>query len=111
MPEVRPIDANAFIADLKDEAVNLYLNGLKGTPRDYKFLYDIADRVGEQPTLTDYEPVIHAHWEDGAFENSKRCSACKRYASKVHSLSEPVFDYERCPYCGAHMDAKEDDNA
>ena len=102
MAVVRPIDANAFIADLEDEAVNLFLNGLKGTPRDYKFLYDIVDRVGEQPTLTDYEPVIHAYWMDGAY-----CSNCR--ASKPRPCAaylEPKAN-TRCHVCGAKMDAKE----
>lgn len=100
MPEVRPIDANAFIADLKDEAVNLYLNGLKGTPRDYKFLYDIADRVGEQPTLTDYAPIVKAHWVytpcDGALVTF--CSHCG-----YEETGENLQKYKGCPMCRAMM--------
>lgn len=48
------------------------------------------------------EYVVRGHWEDGAFENSKRCSVCGRYATKIHNYNQPGFDYVRCPYCGAH---------
>lgn len=102
MPEVRPIDANALMRDV----IGLTIV----SPEVMNYANAVAVAIANALTI-DYEPVIHAYWMDGAFENSKRCSACKRYASKVHSLSELVFDYERCPYCGAHMDAKEDDNA
>lgn len=45
-------------------------------------------------------------WIDGAFENSKRCPVCGKYATKIHVYSEPVFDYEFCPYCGCYMKEK-----
>lgn len=51
MAEVRLIDANAFVADIKTEIMNLRLDGLKGTPRPTGELYDIIDRIGEQPTV------------------------------------------------------------
>lgn len=47
----RLIDADAFIEDIKTEAMNLYLDGMKGTPRPRSELYDIIDRIGEQPTV------------------------------------------------------------
>lgn len=47
----RLIDANAFIDDIKTEIVELWLNGLKGTPQPRDQLYDIIDRIGEQPTV------------------------------------------------------------
>lgn len=52
----------------------------------------------------DAEPVKHGRWEDGAFENSKKCPICGRYATKIHAHNRPVFDYVVCPYCGAKMD-------
>lgn len=55
------------------------------------------------PTI-EAEPVKHGRWEDGAFENSKKCSICGRYATKIHAYNQPVFDYVVCPYCGAKMD-------
>ena len=46
----RYIDADAFIEDIKTEAMNLFFDGMKGTPRPRKELYDIIDRIQEQPT-------------------------------------------------------------
>ena len=67
---------------------------------------DVYANIDEAPTI-EAEPVRHGWWEDGAFENSKRCSVCKNYASKVYCHSEPIFDYKRCPNCGAKMDLEE----
>ena len=54
----RLIDADAFIEDIKTEIVNLALDGLKGTPRPREELYQIIDRINEQPTAYDVEKVI-----------------------------------------------------
>lgn len=51
MSEKRLIDADAFIEDIKTENMNLYLDGMKGTPRPRSELYDIIDRINEQPTV------------------------------------------------------------
>lgn len=48
---MRLIDADVFIEDLTNEATNLYLNGLKGTPRPHRELYDIIDRIQERPSV------------------------------------------------------------
>lgn len=66
----RYIDADAFIEDIKTEAMNLFMDGLKGTPRPRKELYDIIDRIQEQPTADVVEVVrckdcIFASAEDG----------------------------------------------
>ena len=42
---IRLIDADAFIEDIKTEIINLYLDGMKGTPRPSSELYDIIDRI------------------------------------------------------------------
>lgn len=63
----------------------------------------VFDLVNEQKAVK-AEHVRHGRWEDGAFENTKRCSVCKMYSAKVYRSSEPTFDYEYCPYCGAKMD-------
>ena len=59
----RYIDADAFIEDIKTEAMNLFMDGLKGTPRPRKELYDIIDRIESQPTADVVEVV--------------RCKDCK----------------------------------
>ena len=58
--------------------------------------------VDDMPTV-DAEPIKYGEWIDGAFENSKRCSVCGKYATKIHNYNEPIFDYVLCPYCGAKM--------
>lgn len=55
---MRLIDADAFIQDITDEITNLRLNGLKGTPRPTSELYEIIDRIKEQPTVYDVEKVV-----------------------------------------------------
>lgn len=64
---MRLIDADAFIEDIKTEIVNLALDGLKGTPRPREELYQIIDRIGEQPTAYDVEKVVK-QLEDNAVE-------------------------------------------
>ena len=64
---MRLIDMDAFEEDLRTEAVNLYLNGLNGTPRSYSELYDIIDRLEEQPIAFDTDKVI-SKLEDYLFE-------------------------------------------
>ena len=99
---MRPIDADAFIEDIKTEAVNLYLDGMKGTPRPYRELYDIIDRIGEQPTI-DAVPVVHGQWlrENIRPKSYLRvCSMCKKTA---YFCGEGC-SYKYCPNCGARMD-------
>lgn len=46
-----------------------------------------------------YEEKKYGHWIDGAFDNSKKCSTCGKYVTKIHIHNQPVFDYESCPHC------------
>lgn len=55
-----------------------------------------------------YEKVVKGQWIDGAFDNSKRCSVCGKYATKIHNYDQPVFDYKSCPYCHAIMEEFEE---
>ena len=63
--EERLISADAFIEDIKTEAVNLLLDGFKGTPQPTDHLFAIIDRINEQPTVDAVEVV--------------RCKDCKHY--------------------------------
>lgn len=127
---MRLIDANAFSEDLKTEALNLWLDGMKGTPRDYRELYDIIDRIGEQPTI-DAEPVRHGRWEfyedwgsgmsrvdpPEPFDAGWKCSSCGidlgDYLTDCLGVNVYVDEEDKmpkiksCPHCGAKMDAKE----
>ena len=65
----------------------------------------IVREIEAMPTV-DAEPVRHGKWEDGAYENSKKCLTCGKYASKIYKGNDPVFDYIICPYCGAKMEGE-----
>ena len=98
--EKRLIDANAFIEDIKTEIVELWLNGLKGTPQPRDQLYDIINRIDEQPTVDAVE-VVHGRWIDEY--PYVRCSECNAEWINCRTDNEPkVFYY--CPNCGAKMD-------
>ena len=81
--EKRLIDANAFIEDIKTEAMNLYLDGMKGTPRPRSELYDIIDRIGEQPTVDAVEVV--------------RCKDCKHFIQEEHGCNHFGY-YSHTPW-------------
>lgn len=49
---MRLIDADIFIEDIKTEIVNLKMDGMLGTPRPTDNLYDLIDRIVQQPTET-----------------------------------------------------------
>ena len=116
--EQRLIDANAFVEDIKTEIVNLRMDGLKGTPRPCEELYDIIDRIGEQPTV-EAVPVVHGHWIDSTSVDhmgritghSIDCSVCD---SVFKDDSREVVKHwkERfkvCPFCMSLMDGGDED--
>ncbi len=116
----RYIDADAFIEDIKNEAMNLFMNGLKGTPRPRKELYDIMDRIEEQPTA-DVVEVRHGEWKNSGFCSSLKthflvkCSKCDfghilkpylgDYDGKV-TFGEFILNTHYCQNCGAKMDGE-----
>ena len=101
--EKRLIDADAFIEDIKTEIVELWLNGLKGTPQPRDQLYDIINRIGEQPTV-DAVPVVHGRWNEinqitTGLPWKYRCNECGCPQDYKHNY---------CPNCGAKMDGDGD---
>ena len=103
--KARLIDADAFIEDIKTENMNLYLDGMKGTPRPRSELYDIIDRINEQPTVDAVE-VKHGRWEKHWCDNSmighefEECSECGCSMLDTNQF----WDSNYCPNCGAKMD-------
>ena len=51
------ISKSAFIEDIKSEIVNIAMNGLKGTPRSREELYQLIERIEEQPTVDEKEII------------------------------------------------------
>ena len=101
--EERLISADAFIEDIKTEAVNLFLDGFKGTPQPTDHLFAIIDRINEQPTVDAVE-VVHGRWIDTDYKPDIycKCSVCGR---RVYAYD----DYNYCPRCGAKMDGGNED--
>lgn len=78
----RYIDADAFIEDIKTEAMNLFFDGMKGTPRPYRELYAIIDRIEEQPTADVVEVV-----------RCKDCEYCHISTDPKTNISVQVCGY------------------
>lgn len=78
MKNERFISADAFIEDLKTEAMNLYLDGKKGTPRPREDLYAIIDRINEQPVVDAVEVI--------------RCKDCRFYEMGVEYYPDGTKD-------------------
>lgn len=107
--EKRLIDADAFVEDIKTENMNLYLDGMKGTPRPRSELYDIIDRIGEQPTVDAVE-VVHGRWVGSGQWNHKPYRMKNKEKWQTYLCSEcghsngRKFNDKYCPNCGAKMD-------
>lgn len=109
--ENRLIDANAFIEDIKTEIVELWLNGLKGTPQPRDQLYDFINRIGEQPTVDAVE-VVHADWINIIQLDETHfigfCSHCG--TEQVVKFPTALKAYHKyCRWCGAKMDGGNED--
>ena len=51
------ISKSAFIEDIKTEIVNIAMDGLKGTPRPREELYQLIERIENQPTVDEKEII------------------------------------------------------
>lgn len=74
-------------------------------------LRELADNAHRLPAV-EAEPVVHAYWYGSEFDgyadgapvyDTWGCSHCHE---EVDSEGFPP-SHDRCPHCGAHMDAKE----
>ena len=103
---MRLIDADLFVEDLTNEATNLYLDGLNGTPRSHRELYGIIDRIQEQPsvealTLSDIQTL---------FKEIDECTV-KRvvHGGKVVFDKSQEFDRIKKKYLGDSYEVREND--
>lgn len=64
----------------------------------------------------DVAPVVHGRWElEYGTYGKMRCSVCKKEALIEKTIGDVgvitnYVDSNYCPYCGAKMDEKENDN-
>lgn len=107
MDEQRLIDANALI-DWLTKATGFRTNCDDCTDIDCLDCI-IEEAIKNAPTV-EAKPVVHAHWTGS---NRTYCSHCERSYMDVADAdsweSSDIPDF--CPYCGAKMDEKENDNA
>lgn len=104
MENVRPIDANAAKALIKDFAKAIACEN--GGVDNYTFvLKEAYDIVSEAQTL-DYAPVRHAHWIEN--QDGGVCSDCWN-GLKVYKKIRPMIVF--CPFCGAKMDGGKNDES
>lgn len=99
MSEQRLIDACSFIEDIETENVNLYLNGLKGTPRPREISFaELIDRIKERETVDAVEVVRcrfceHHHWEQEPCHGKT-----VHYCDLPHMKGVEVFNEFFCYY-------------
>ena len=107
MAEQRLIDANNLIEEIREERCYNCRN-FKDMKCDYCGTADYIYMIEDMPAV-EAKPVVHAHFV-GA--NGTRCSHCGRsYMDVADADSWESGDYpDYCPYCGAQMDEKENDN-
>ena len=97
MAEKEYINRNELIDDFQNDLVNLYLDGLKGTPRPREIkITNVIERIEDFPTA-DVAPVKHGHWDVGYFHD-RVCSCCLHPSNDLDD-----YPYNFCPHCGAKM--------
>lgn len=103
MAEKEYIDKNELIDDFQNDLINLYFNGLKGTPRPKEIkIVNVIERIEDFP-IADVQPVKHGHWiiTDDVEHFIAVCSECGRTED-----SRDIKDMLYC-HCGARMDGKQ----
>lgn len=72
-------------------------------------IYHFEEWLEQQPTI-EAKPVVHAHWLEQIIDGGQElmCSNCGEYALMNDEFYSEFSKY--CPYCGAQMDEKENDN-
>ena len=73
------------------------------------FARGLIDHTKPAPTI-ETKPVVHAHWLEQIIDGGQElmCSNCGEYALMNDEFYSEFSKY--CPYCGAQMDEKENDN-
>lgn len=105
---MRPIDADALNAKFEE-----IKNHPQSTFQDMLFLDGAMSMVDGVPTL-DYAPVVHGEFEFQEFEYIPGlCVApvhCKTCDTTYFTINKDGKRTACCPYCGARMDGKVNDN-
>ena len=88
------ISKSAFIEDIKAEITNIAIDGLKGTPRSREELYQLIERIDNQPTVDEKE-IIRKQME--------------RIVERLEQLQKEEVPCEGCPFyteidCYIHCD-------
>lgn len=107
MAEQRLIDANALM-DWLTKATGFRTSCDDCTDIDCLDCI-IEEAIKNAPTI-EAKPVVHAHWLEQIIDGGQElmCSNCGEYALMNDEFYSEFSKY--CPYCGAQMDEKENDN-
>ena len=102
---MRPIDADILRERLQDLAYDDWNQGIIKSFADT--CNEIIEIVEEQPTVNAV-PVRHGKWincgtYDQGYQVTLECECCGE------SVNGYVQDYKFCPYCGAKMEAYEEE--
>lgn len=121
---MRPIDAEAF----EEELVDFSFGGIS---RIYDNPHDkmvARNAVSEVTFLLDCAPTIEsksvtrAHWISASWEEDEEdgientysdefiCSNCKEHLYFPDAIEKEDIGFSFCPYCGAQINKKENDN-
>ena len=101
---MRLIDAEAFFEEEFKRCGGFPLVGTCSKDNEY-----LGNRLSVAPTI-EAKPVVHAHWIEQIIDGGQElmCSNCGEYALMNDEFYSEFSKY--CPYCGAQMDEKENDN-
>ena len=108
MAEQRLIDVNNLIEEIREERCYNCRN-FKDMKCDYCGTADYIYMIEDMPAV-EAKPVVHAHWLEQIIDGGQElmCSNCGEYALMNDEFYSEFSKY--CPYCGAQMDEKENDN-
>lgn len=77
--------------------------------------------IKNAPTI-EAKPIVHAHWISASWEEDEKdgientysdefiCSNCKEHLYFPDVIEKEDIGFSFCPYCGAQMDERKDDN-
>lgn len=111
MAEQRLVDAEALKHEILEICKYNCFTVIKPTSEQCNGceIYDIYKKVIEAPTA-EAKPIVHAHWAlfgKNGTDTDYGCTNCG-YTFTTSGNYPQIVHY--CPYCGAQMDEKENDN-
>lgn len=102
MPDVRLIDANAVLKEIK-ETYCTDCNNYNGVICRACNWMDAMDYIEDAPTIY-AQPVKRGKWIDSGINGTVQCSECK--FTDFFAKRDRVMLFGYCPNCGAKMEGE-----